>query len=115
VNIDWPDVIRAAISIVAGVSIGISYVMARRWQRLAVAAMEQTEVALDQLAQMEVAHDPGRGVQNRLAAAFEAGLVRTGGDPEPQVATRRAAAQAMAAQFIETCRRANLRIVTEDD
>jgi hypothetical protein len=115
VTIDWADAFRLFGIIGAWVVAGICYFLARRWSRIAEAALEQTEVALDQLQQMEVAHDPGRSVQNRLAAAFEAGLVRTGGDPEPKVAARRAAAQAMAAEFIETCRRANLRIVTEDD
>lgn len=110
------DVVQTVTFVVMGAAAGIAIAEARHARRQAARAQETAEVALDVLELMEQAHDPGRSVHNRLAAAMEASLVRMpdDGPADPDVAGRRAAAQAMAAQFIETCRRADLRIVTND-
>lgn len=95
--------------IVAGGVTGYCVARTRHAIQFAHDALEQTEVALDLLGQMEEAHDPGRDVQNRLAAVLEARMIVTGGSTErPPIEARRAAAQAMAAQFIADVRRADL-------
>lgn len=102
-------VVGFAIPIACGALGGYGLSKARHAAGLARAAAEAAEVALDALDRMEEAHDPGRDVQNRLAAVLEARMIFTSDGPaKPMPEARRAAAQAMAAQIIVDIRRADL-------
>lgn len=90
----------------------VSVALASRWRRRALAAAGRAMAAEAALEAMTRAHDPGRDVHARLAAALEAGLVRDEGGPDP--AGRRAAAMALAATILETVARANLQLEAGD-
>lgn len=113
---EWlPSVSSIIISVIAGVTAGFSIAFTRRLQRRLDWANDNAEVALDILEQMEWARDPGRDVQNRLAAVMEATMISTSGDPDkPMPEARRAAAQTMAAQIMLDIRRADLVLAKKD-
>jgi hypothetical protein len=108
--VEWlPSITSILISVIAGGCAGWAIANTRRLRRLADLAGESAEVAFDMLEAMERAHDPGRDVHQRFAAALEARLIATEG-PTVEPARRRTVAMAMAGDMIEAIRRADLEL-----
>lgn len=101
--------------LMGGFALGLSLSTHRTWRRIAREALVEADEAADAMNAMRQAHDPGRDVQNRLAAAMEAHMIRTGGPAKPDPAGRRLAAQAFAVDLLETMRRAGLAVVPNDE
>ena len=108
------DALRWVPIITSFVALGIALYTARIVHRRAEAEHQHALDAEAALDAMVVAHDPGRDVHQRLAAAMEADIIRSGGSAKPDPAARRLAAMAMATKILETCRNANLQVVDED-
>lgn len=107
------------VSIVAGFVSGYSFMLARRARQRSAWAHEQAEAAFEILELMEQAHDPGRDIQNRLAACLEAKMVDFSDGPiqreEGRRVARRLAAQTMASQIIMDIERADLVLAKREE
>lgn len=107
--------VNLATILVLAVVAGGNLALAARWRRRAQVEHQAHLETMDAMDLMTRAQDPGREVHQRLAAAMEAGIIRTGGPTIPEPAARRAAAMAMSAALLENVRRAGLRITLDDD
>ncbi len=106
--------LRIGPPLVAGLAAGFAWATVRASRRTIAMLHETAEVAIDKLEAMEQSQDPGREVSDRLARAFESRLITIDG-PKVEPHHRRASAQVMAAQTIETIRLAKLALVDAED
>ncbi len=102
--------VRISSPIIAGVALGLAWSTYRTWVRRAIWAQQTAVIALDRLEAMERAHDYGRDVHTRLAAAVESELILADGPPVPDPATRRNMGMMFAGRLLEACKRANLEV-----
>lgn len=114
--IDWTIVLPWVPALLYGLGLGYFWASNRRYRRLLDDVIDTATIALEILAAMEQAQDPGRDVHERLARALEPTVTLPPSfDNRPDEAGRRALAMERAALVIDAMRRANLRLVDGSD